>query len=178
MMDGFYYINSWATVPPYLVYCKVLGGTAWTMVLNLATSDGHVMWWGNNLWQNSATYGNVTPAYAFQTDIKSPAWNSLGSQNYVMLMVHQQGVMVGYRSWCRSTGYISPMYTYYSAGNCISSGSSYCNQVLGDTAHLNFVSNINNQEVLVRTSAKLYYNFGQFSGSPDMSRLGSPEASP
>ena len=72
--DGFFYITGGAA-SPYRVYCKVLAGTAFTMVMNFDTSDGNTMWWGNNLWQDANTYGTLTTAW--NTDVKSPAFNPL-----------------------------------------------------------------------------------------------------
>eukprot|EP00730_Choanoeca_flexa_P007851 TRINITY_DN12403_c0_g1_i11.p1 TRINITY_DN12403_c0_g1~~TRINITY_DN12403_c0_g1_i11.p1 ORF type:complete len:311 (+),score=32.65 TRINITY_DN12403_c0_g1_i11:179-1111(+) len=50
---------------PYRAYCHTIAGQAYELAMNLDTSDGHVMWWGNELWQNSETYNDVTQAYSF-----------------------------------------------------------------------------------------------------------------
>ena len=115
------------------------------MVMNLNTRDGNVFWYGNPLWQNTATYGTVTPSDAFATDIKSPAWSTLSTQTHIMIMVHQQvrlsasldcetithsqGVPVCWKSWRKSTGApLGTMSGYFTAGNCVSANS-YCSQV-------------------------------------------------
>ena len=69
---------------------QVLTGTAYTLVMNIDTTDGNSFWWGNSLWQTSGTYGVQTSAYAFNTDLKNQAWNTLGGQTHIMIAVHQQ----------------------------------------------------------------------------------------
>jgi hypothetical protein len=88
MTDGYYFITAGATAP-FLAFCKVEAGTGWTMVLNLDTSDSNVMWWGNPLWQNNALHGTLTPSFAWNSDIKSPAWNTLTGTTHFMLIIHQ-----------------------------------------------------------------------------------------
>eukprot|EP00047_Mylnosiga_fluctuans_P024316 m.158534 g.158534 ORF g.158534 m.158534 type:complete len:650 (-) comp9826_c0_seq1:170-2119(-) len=178
MADGFYYITAGqSTANAFMVYCKVLAGTAFTMVMNLNTRDGNVFWWGNTQWQDSTTYGTLTSSYSFGTDIKSPAWNYLTGQTRIMLIVHTQGSVVGWKSWRRSSGAaLGTMLSYFSLGNCVSSGNAACNQLLGDTVDQSSVGGISPAEALVRVSTSLYANYGQWQAAPDMQRFGSPDA--
>eukprot|EP00047_Mylnosiga_fluctuans_P000317 m.190683 g.190683 ORF g.190683 m.190683 type:complete len:917 (+) comp10045_c0_seq6:513-3263(+) len=182
MTDGVYYITAGqGTANAFMVFCKVLAGTAFTMVMNLNTRDGNVFWWGNSLWQSTATYGTLTSSYAFATDIKSPAWNYLTGQTRIMLIVHQQGTVVGWKSWRRSAGTaLGTMASYFTLGNCASNGNAPCNQVLADTVDQFNTSSISPAEALVRlTAGGLYANYGLLLDTfPDLQRFGSPEACP
>lgn len=149
--------------------------------MNLDTSDGNAFWWGNNLWQNNVLYGTQGSTYAFSGDLKNQAWNSLGGQTHIMILIHDTGTPIGWRSWQRSAGLgtLNPMLSYFTVGNCVANGNAACNQMLGDTPHLSSTASINGAELLVRLSPTLLANYGTFTspGSPDMQRFGSGTSS-
>ena len=93
------------------------------MLLNLDTSDGHVMWWvggreghrslpgtyprgvrrrwGNPLWDNQLVRNDVRLGYHYRYDSKTTAALRLTSGTHVAIMVHTDGAYVGYQSWTR-----------------------------------------------------------------------------
>jgi len=176
--------NAPSNLPPYQVYCKVLADTAFTLVMNLDSSDGHVMWWGNQLWENLETYGNVTGSWSqpgnFFGDIKSPAFTYIGPSTHIMIMIHVQGVPVGWRIWTSSTGSIYSMQNYFGNGDCMSFGDAKCNQMIADTQFAANVDGIFSEESLVRTGASLFANYvpSPNGGAADLNRFGSPQSMP
>ncbi len=88
---------------PFAARCDMgIAGGGWTLALNLDTSDGHVMWWGNALWTNTATLG--TAANALTQDHKSEAYNSLTGATEILVVVHTEGAPVGYKRFRQGRG--------------------------------------------------------------------------
>ena len=144
------------------------------MLANLDTSDGHAMWWGNDLWVNSATTGSLLEAYV--GDMKSPAYASLGWNSEVMIVVHENGVVRGLKSWYTSGP--GTLLEFMSGGD---------NGVLGSSVSASEVTGLWSKEMLVRPSAgELLVNrcigggctAPNAWGSPDGARLGTLESMP
>lgn len=116
--DGIYWININGT--PTRVHCVMSrdeGG--WMVAMNLNTSDGHVAHYSNNnFWESTTaltsypsannTYDRPTshPEMCFIRDYKAITGGNLWA-NYngtkLMVMVHNNGSYVGYRSWNLNT---------------------------------------------------------------------------
>lgn len=163
---------------PFEAWCEMaLDGGGWTLALNLDTSDGHVMWWANELWTNAQPYGDVAAPWAFTGDIKSPAWTQLAGATKVLLVVHEDGQIIGWRSFAKADG--DTLEQVFDGGDNVLLGAS---SLAADTA------NIWAGERLVRLSTKLYANHcinqgsactsNSGSGSSDGDRLASDEAKP
>lgn len=167
-----------ATDDAYLAHCDMsTAGGGWSMVMNLDTSDGHVLWWANDLWTNGQAYGSVeTP---FDGDHVSPAWSNLNGADEILVVVHDQGSVVGWKQFAKSNG--DTMLTHMNGGD---------NTLIASSVIAADTSSINTIEHLVRSSTALYANrckgpsgtpgsctAGSVS-SPDGDRLGSVESSP
>ena len=176
-VSGAYRIDPDATGPiaPFDVYCDMEtqdGG--WTMVLNLDTSDGHVMWWGAGEWTNTGTYGTVdnTP---FSNDLKTQAYSDLTGTSDVLLVAHEQGITQGWKQFTKANG--NSLHWYMSQGD---------NTLLGTEVVASDVSGMWSQERLVRLSTTLVANrcyqhnggscTGNNASSPDGDRISSNEA--
>lgn len=130
----------------YDVYCDMqTDATGWTLAMNLDTSDGHVMWWNNPLWRNGSTYGTV--ATPFDGDLVSPAWNNLTGTTDILLVVHQQGAVVGWKRFAKADG--ATMSSYMNQGD---------NFAMGVSVTSSDVSALDSAELLVRTSTQLLAN--------------------
>ena len=156
-------------------YCDMtIDGGGWTLVLNLDTSDGHVMWWANTLWTNAKTKG--TAATALTEDHVSTGWTNYSAIKEILLVVHDEGTPIGWKSFAKPTG--DPMIAYMTGGD---------NVLIGSAVNKMDIANVWVGERLVRTSTKLYANhcvktggsctFGG-TGSPDGDRIGSNESTP
>ncbi|HRI11005.1 MAG TPA: fibrinogen-like YCDxxxxGGGW domain-containing protein, partial [Nannocystaceae bacterium] len=158
----------------YGVYCDMTtDGGGWTLVLNLDTSDGHVMWWGHALWTDSNTYGSAETAMT--EDHVSAGWHNLGGGKEVLVLVHQEGATKGWKSFNKVT--TDPMIVHLKGGDNVLIGSQKNSDVAG----------LWTQERLVRLSTNLYGNHcwqqgglctSGNQGSPDGDRIGSHEAIP
>ncbi|EDQ89550.1 uncharacterized protein MONBRDRAFT_25303 [Monosiga brevicollis MX1] len=155
-------------------FCWVEGGTAWTLLLNLDTSDGHVMWWGNPLWENTNTYNDVRDHYFLRHDAKTTAAMRVKSTTHMMMMVHENGIMIGWQVWTRGNQQLS--FHEHFANGCSATNHAECNKVLGAerVAAVGNVSQINSIETLVRTSSVIHAN--QVIGNQDFDRIASSES--
>jgi hypothetical protein len=175
--SGVYWIDTNGGSPndSYQAYCDMTTATGgWTLALNLDTSDGHVMWWANPLWTNGGVYGSVgTP---FDGDHKSQAFNDLAGATQILLVVHQQGTIVGWKRFQRPNG--NTLHQAMQGGDNTPIGSSVLAQDSGS---------VHGGERLVRLSTALYANHcvltgggctSGSAGSPDGDRIGSHEGAP
>ena len=153
-------------VDPFDVYCDMTTDSGgWTLVLNLDTSDGNVIWWANPLWTNTATYGDV--ATPFAGDHKSQAYMSLSGTTNLLLVVHQQGAYVGWKDFVKSG--TAALWDYMQGG---------ANTLVGSSVAAASTASIWGGEKLVRTSTSLDANHLGGAYQNDGARLGSNESMP
>ena len=176
--NGVYWIdtNGGATDDAYRVWCEMsIDGGGWTLVMNLDTSDGHVMWWGNGLWIDNQTKGDSTNP--FGGDLKSAAWMSLSGSTKILVVIHEQGQMRGWKSFLKSSG--ATMYQHMQGGD---------NVLIGATVLGSSTGSVWGNERLVRLSTSLYANHCTMQNGngcvtataigSDGDRIGSHEATP
>lgn len=175
--SGLYWIKPKATA--FQAYCEMdTAGGGWTLNLNLDTSDGHVSWWADAIWTDGQPYGDV--ATPFDGDHKSPAFMDMAASTEVMVVVHEQGIVKGWRSWSRPDG--KSLHSVMTAGGD--------NAVIGNTVTGVSVGGLPDIERFVRiTNGALYGNhcfapqgvsctLAGGGGSSDGDRIGSNEATP
>lgn len=171
--DGLYRIEPTGS-SPMTVWCDMTSENGgFTLVMNLDTSDGHAMWWGNALWTNGDTYGTAddTP---FDGDLVSPAYSQLGELGEVRIVVHEQGTTRGYKRWNKANN--NPLSRAMTSGD---------NTVLGASVLTSDTGALSSSEFLVRSTTTLYANHcvsgacvTNSGGSPDGHRIGSNQAAP
>ena len=162
-------------IAPFPAWCdmKTAGG-GWTMALNLDTSDGHVMWWANDLWTNSSAHGDVSSP--FDGDHKSPAYSQLSGTTELLLVVHEQGAIKGWRHFKRPDG--KTLLAAMKGGD---------NTLIGTSVVASNTAKVWSGERLVRTSTQLFANHcvnqgsscvSGNAGSSDGDRIGSHQGTP
>ena len=108
---------------------------------------------------------------------RSPAYTDLGGTGELLLVVHEQGVVKGWRQFKRPDS--KSLYEAMKGGD---------NTLIGSGVLASDVAGVWNHERLVRTSTKLYANHcvqtnngscvSGSAGSPDGDRIGSHEGTP
>lgn len=167
--------NGGSTSDAYQAYCDMTqAGGGWALVLNLDTSDGHVMWWAHSAWTDSSVYGSIAAPLA--SDFKGATWTNLSGASEILLVVHQQGAVVGWKQFAKVDG--STMYQHLQGGD---------NTLIGTSVINSSTASVWSGERLVRISTSLYANHcvqtngsctSGSSGSPDGDRIGSNEGTP
>ena len=162
---------------PFMAYCDMdIDEGGWTLVLNLDTSDNHVMWWADPLWTDANTHG--TAQNALTADYKGEAWNQLAGATEILLVVHEEGALLGWKTFAKVDG--ATMYDHFQGAD---------NVLIGTAVNALDVGNPDlwANETLVRSSLTLYANHciqngGQCTsgsaGSPDGNRISSPQSTP
>ena len=160
--------------PSVDVHCDMtIDGGGWTLVMNLDTSDGHVMWWANPKWVDGTTKG--TAATALTEDHVGAGWSDMTGSKEILIAIHEEGALVGWKSFTKLV--TDAMRSYVTGGD----------NVLIGPAKKSDIGTIWTGERLVRLSNNLYANRcvqtgGQCTagaaGSPDGDRIGSVEATP
>ena len=136
-------------------------GGGWNLALNLDTSDGHVMWWANDLWTSGATYGTPTLSSG---DHLSPVWNQY-SASELLLVVHESGILKGWKRFGLSASETMHTAMHSESNHYISS------QVLSSS-----ISGVDSRECLVRQSSDLIFN--RVHSSNDFDRISSTYCDP
>ena len=159
------------------VYCDMTtDGGGWTQILNLNTSDGHIMWWGNALWTDSNTFG--TASASLTADYKSAAWNSLTGGTKLLLVVHTNGTYKGWKSFKKLTPTTLN-------GDMQGGDNTILTNGIINSSSTN--SSLQGGERMVAKSTQLYANHcvatggactNNTTGSPDGDRIGSNEGTP
>ncbi len=85
---------------PVLSYCLMsAGGGGWTQVMNIDTNDGNYVDYNNTNFWTSSTNGLGGVSSSFTADYKNASvFAELPAQD-LMIMVHEEGTEVAWRSW-------------------------------------------------------------------------------
>jgi hypothetical protein len=92
---------------------------AWQLAMNLDTNDGNPLPYSNaNFWESATALGGATDdaSLSLSQDFKDPAVFTAGPVQQVLIAVHEEGVVKGWRRW-RATGHHSSLHDYFTAAN-------------------------------------------------------------
>jgi len=111
-------IDSGLTAPPDL---------PWRLALNIDTDDGNVVNYANTgFWEDETELGGATSdsGSALTQDYKDPSVFGSGVVSQVLVVVHNEGSMLGWRRW-RTTQSHSSLRDYFTASGSNKCGASF-----------------------------------------------------
>jgi hypothetical protein len=108
------------------------GAQPWRLALNIDTNDGNAVNYANEaFWESGTELGGASGNEddAFTQDYKNLEVFNDGQVTEILVVVHDEGEMLGWRRW-RATGDHSSLHDYFTAGNtCKESSPSLANSV-------------------------------------------------
>merc|ERR1719162_1445533 len=93
--------------------------SSWELALNIDTDDGNTVNYANaDFWEDATALGGASSdeASALTQDYKNPDIFNSGMVDEVLVVVHDEGHMLGWRSW-RATGNHYTLRDYFTASN-------------------------------------------------------------
>jgi hypothetical protein len=155
----------------------------WQLALNIDTNDGHAVDYANDgFWESETELGGASSELgsAMTQDYKNSEVFSSGTVEQVLVVVHDEGNMLGWRRW-RATGSHSSLKEYFQAANSCES-----DRHNGEGVHLAAetidaeTGEIDSHEPLVKNSrgstTDLWINIK--AGDGDLNRLSTAEHPP
>ena len=152
----------------------------WSLALNIDSSDGHTVEYSNlGFWQSTTETGGATsdPMLSLTQDFKDPVVFSSVVATDVLIVVHNEGTALGWRTW-ELVNTDEPLSYYFTlANNCastssvITTASKNCG-VMAVESTGGYVGTLSSEEPLVNNNGAvqaLYSNAG--TGSQDFNRL-------